>query len=240
LNGSGEFGFGRDPVSGKTLVSAQEIAIRADGVGAVFEARSFGGVPTEVWEKANGTESVPTAALSGDSLYQSQIRARDDAGFDFSGALVNVLASENWGASAHGYKWQLSTIANGATSSTVRQTIDDVGNVIIGATGTAGASAEKALHIENGVAPTGSITNGVILYSEDVAASAELKVRDEAGNVSVLSPHNFTQIPEGPSEDLAWSYYSERDGRGINIDMLRVVRKLEEITGEKFVYEFKR
>jgi hypothetical protein len=36
-------------------------------------------------------------------------------------------------------------------------------------------------------APSTSMTNGVVLYSEDVNSSAELKVRDEAGNVTVLS-----------------------------------------------------
>jgi hypothetical protein len=113
--------------------------------------------------------------------------------------------------------------------------IDASGNVLIGGTATP-ASATASLAIFNGSAPTGSVTNGVVLYAEDVSSSSELKVRDEAGNVTTLSPHNFDLIPEGPSEDMAWSYYSERDGKRINVDMLKAIRLLESITGEKLVH----
>lgn len=96
---------------------------------------------------------------------------------------------------------------------------------------------KEHLNIYNGTAPTGSLTNGVILYAEDVASSSELKVRDEAGNITTLSPHNFDLIPQGPSEDMAWSYYSEKDGRRINVDMLKAVRVLERLSGEQLVFE---
>ena len=77
---------------------------------------------------------------------------------------------------------------------------------------------------------------GVLLFAEDVSSSSELKVRDEAGNVTTLSPHNFDLIPAGASEDMAWSYYSEKDGKRINVDMLKALRVLEQISGEKLVY----
>jgi hypothetical protein len=121
------------------------------------------------------------------------------------------------------------------TTATERVRIDASGNVLIGGTATP-ASATASLAIFNGTAPTGSVTNGVVLYAEDVSSSSELKVRDEAGNVTTLSPHNFDLIPEGPSEDMAWSYYSERDGKRINVDMLKAIRLLESITGEKLVH----
>jgi hypothetical protein len=62
-------------------------------------------------------------------------------------------------------------------------------------------------------------------------------VRDEAGNVTTLSPHNFALIPGGPSEPMAWAYYSERAGHRINVDMLRLARLVERLAGEKLVYE---
>jgi hypothetical protein len=114
--------------------------------------------------------------------------------------------------------------------------IDSDGNFLLGGTVTP-TSAEKSLVIFNGTAPAASVTNGIVLYAEDVSSSSELKVRDEAGNVTTLSPHNFDLIPEGPSEDLAWSYYSERDGKRINVDMLKAVRILEKLSGQKLVYE---
>ena len=84
------------------------------------------------------------------------------------------------------------------------------------------------------------MTNGIRLYSEDVAASAELKVRDEAGNITTLSPHNFNGIPTGPSEDMAWAYYSEKDGKYINVDMLKLARLVEEHLGVQLVYTGKK
>jgi len=116
-----------------------------------------------------------------------------------------------------------------------RARIDDSGNLLVGGTGTPTSSVGN-LVLYNGTAPTGNATDGVILYAEDVSASSELKVRDEAGNVTTLSPHNFDLIPEGPSEDMAWSYYSERDGKRINVDMLKAIRLLEQLSGEKLVH----
>ena len=121
------------------------------------------------------------------------------------------------------------------TAATEAMRLDSSGNLLIGGTGTPTSSA-KNLVLHNGTAPTGSATDGVILYAEDVSSSSELKVRDEAGNVTTLSPHNFDLIPEGPSEDMAWSYYSERDGKRINVDMLKAIRLLEQISGEKLVH----
>lgn len=113
--------------------------------------------------------------------------------------------------------------------------VQNDGNVRLGSS-SAPASATNTLTITNGTAPTGNVTNGVALYSEDVSASAELKVRDEAGNITTLSPHNFSLIPDGPSEEMAWAYYSEKDGTAVNVDMLKLARLVEELTGEQLVY----
>jgi hypothetical protein len=67
----------------------------------------------------------------------------------------------------------------------------------------------------------------VILFSQDISSSAELRVRDEGGTVTTLSPHNFSLKPGGPSEELAWSFYSEKHSRAINVDMLKAVRLME-------------
>ena len=58
---------------------------------------------------------------------------------------------------------------------------------------------------------------------------------DAGGNTTTLSPHNFSLVER--SEPMAWSMYSANAfvGKEINVDMLRVVRKLEELTGESFV-----
>ncbi len=113
---------------------------------------------------------------------------------------------------------------------------DPSGNLLVGGDVTP-ASSQGNLALFNGVVPTGSVTDGIVLYAEDVSSSSELKVRDEAGNITTLSPHNFDLIPEGPSEDMAWAYFSEKDGKRINVDMLKAIRLLERISGEKLVFE---
>ena len=114
--------------------------------------------------------------------------------------------------------------------------IDDNDNFMVGGI-TAAASSVNNLHLYNGTAPSAGVAGGGVLYSEDVTASAEFKVMDEAGNSTTLSPHNFSLIPNGPSEDMAWAYYSERGGRKVNVDMLKLARLVEQISGEKLVYE---
>ena len=89
--------------------------------------------------------------------------------------------------------------------------------------------------IANDIAPTTSPANLVQLYAEDVTASSALKVRDEAGNITTLSPHNFSLIGT-PSEAMAWSFYSENDHGKINVDMLRMVRLVEGMSGQKLVH----
>jgi hypothetical protein len=93
----------------------------------------------------------------------------------------------------------------------------------------------RVLAMVNGTVPTSSIVNGVLLYTSG-AISSELRVRDEAGNVTTLSPHNFSLVQK--SEPMAWSFYSENSetGQTINVDMLRAVRLIEELSGEQLVY----
>jgi hypothetical protein len=136
------------------------------------------------------------------------------------------------------HHWYTATsgTAGNPISFTQALTLDASRNLLLNGTA-APASGVGTFAIFNGTAPTGSVADGCVLYTEDVSSSSELKVRDEAGNVTTLSPHNFELIPEGPSEDMAWSYYSERDGKRINVDMLKAIRLLEKLSGEQLVYE---
>ena len=109
-------------------------------------------------------------------------------------------------------------------------------NVGIGGHGDWGTNAVGVLSIKNGTPPASSPANVVQLYAEDVSSSSELKVRDEAGNITTLSPHNFEGVPGGPSEDLAWAYCSERSGRRISVDMLKLARTIERLSGETLVH----
>ena len=182
-----------------------------------------------------GTDS-PVKEIHVSNTGNPAIRVQDTDGTNqFSqighsnGAFV-YLSRNNTSNGIH--KWESQT--NVATTEIAR--FDANQNFLLGGTNSP-APATKSFAIFNGVAPTSSVTDGCLLYAEDVSSSSELKVRDEAGNVTTLSPHNFELIPEGPSEDMAWSYYSEKNGKRINVDMLRLARLVEQISGEKIVFE---
>jgi len=72
---------------------------------------------------------------------------------------------------------------------------------------------------------------------------AECRVRDEAGNITTISPHNFKNIPKEiiemtqiESDGMAWSYHSEKGKKEITVDMFNAVKDLEKITGKKYIY----
>ncbi len=143
---------------------------------------------------------------------------------------IRILAGNDTGNKDNG---QIRFYTASAGSTLERIMIDEEGNFGIG-TSIFGTAAAGIIGIGNGTAPTTSPANMIQLYSEDVSASSELKVRDEAGNITVLSPHNFS-LTNGPSEEMAWSYYSERNGKAINVDMLKLARVIENLSGEKLV-----
>ncbi len=64
--------------------------------------------------------------------------------------------------------------------------------------------------------------------------SSELKVRDEAGNITTLSPHNFALMEK--SHLLAWAFHSKNAHGEINVDMFKVIREVEKLTGKKFIH----
>ena len=84
------------------------------------------------------------------------------------------------------------------------------------------------VHMEVLASDPSGVTNRAAIYAKDVSSSAELFVRDEAGNVTQISPHNA----EGE-----WTYYSENSitGKRFKVNMEKMIRKLEEITGENFI-----
>jgi hypothetical protein len=88
-------------------------------------------------------------------------------------------------------------------------------------------------------AVTQSLTSACVLQNR----GGELFAVDSSHNNTQLTPHNWTLISDGPSEELAWTYWSQRPNpdnpdqlQGINVDMAKVIRKVEDLVGEKLVY----
>lgn len=66
------------------------------------------------------------------------------------------------------------------------------------------------------------------VYASSLSGSTHIYVQDSDGNQTKISPHN---------EQGEWEYYcrNTKTGKHIKINMERMIRKLEEITGESFI-----
>jgi hypothetical protein len=188
--------------------------------------------PLHVAEGSAGTvtanaNSIATFERSGNAYLSVLTPTNNESGVLFGNPLSNADGGVFYNSG--GTRGLSLRTAGNAT----RMVLDAAGNVGIG-TSTFGTSATEVLAISTGTAPTTSPADSVQLYA--AGASAELFVRDEAGNATVLSPHNFSLAPR--SEPMAWSYYSENQeiGEKLNVDMLKVVRLVEQLSGEKLVH----
>jgi hypothetical protein len=70
------------------------------------------------------------------------------------------------------------------------------------------------------------ISNKAIMY----AISGEMYVKDSSGNQTLISPHD---------DEGEWQYFSKntKTGKVVRVRMEKMIRKLEEITGESFIEE---
>jgi len=102
-------------------------------------------------------------------------------------------------------------------------------------------NTERFVTTASGVKITGAIAMSVgsdpstladhaHIYAKDDTSSAEVYVRDEAGNVTKLSPHN---------EKGEWEYYSKntKTGKVVRVNMEEMVRDIEKLTGKTYIKE---
>jgi hypothetical protein len=94
-----------------------------------------------------------------------------------------------------------------------------------------------------GPSSSGAITSGLTNSTVLQNRSGELYAIDSSHNNTQITPHNWGLISSGPSEELAWTYYSQRPNpsnseqiQTINCDMAKVIRKVEDLVGEKLIY----
>ena len=81
--------------------------------------------------------------------------------------------------------------------------------------------------INQASAPT-NLADHSWIYALDDSSSSEVYVRDEAGNATKISPHN---------KEGEWEYYSVNSvtGKTVRVNMERMIKKIEELTGESFI-----
>lgn len=101
------------------------------------------------------------------------------------------------------------------------------GNMLLNdVTPDANTGAGVFILVNAGTAPTGSQADGVVLYATDVVTS-ELRVRDEAGNDTVLSPHN-------EKGDYVINSYCAKKGLTFRVNLEKMLLKLAEKFPEDF------
>ena len=95
-------------------------------------------------------------------------------------------------------------------------------------TGNIVADGHVRLTVQSGN-PTADTSSGYVFAKTDT--NTEVHVMDGAGNVTKISPHN---------EAGDWEYYSvnTKTGKTVRVNMERMIRKLEELTGETFIEDF--
>ena len=87
-------------------------------------------------------------------------------------------------------------------------------------------------HVELGVLASdpNTTTNIAHIYAKDDSSVAEVFVRDEAGNVTKISPHN---------EQGEWEYYSRntKTGKTVRVNMEEMIRDIEQLTGKTYIQD---
>ena len=164
----------------------------------------------------NGTIGSNTIVQDGDTLGSIVWAADDGSDFVSHAAKIDARIDGTPGANDTPGRLSFYTTADGSDSAVERVRIDAAGNMRFS---------------DNASNPSAS-SNMAFIFND----GGEMKVLDELGNTTTISPHNFELIPEGASEDMAWSHHSVKGNKTVNVDMMKLARLVEQLTGEKLVY----
>ena len=163
---------------------------------------------------------------SGEGLGTIGFRGEDSANtLAAASGSISSYATVNHSGSAAGADLRFYTKAVGVgpgSAPAERMRMDSVGNISIAGTAVRGSTVGAgALHIFNGTAPAGTLTNGISLFSD----SGELKVLDASGNSTTLSPHD--------NETNEWIFDSVQTvtGKHLRIDVEKILRFINDKYG---------
>jgi len=170
----------------------------------------------------NATWIAARNAANGADINMISVDSADDVKV---GADLQLDGNTLYGDDASGGNLILSSTTN-ATKGYVGIADGEEGLKIGGTADRATTVGTNAIHIFDGTAPAGTLTNGVSLYSE----GGELKVLDAAGNSTVLSPHT-------KDGDYVIHSYSAAKDETITIHLEKLLKALIESNSKlkKFV-----
>jgi|APSaa5957512622_1039677.scaffolds.fasta_scaffold10745_2 hypothetical protein len=86
------------------------------------------------------------------------------------------------------------------------------------------------IELQTTTSPTYGANKGFIYAKDETVDHTEVYVMDEQGNETKISPHN---------DDGDWEFYSKniKTGAIVRINMMNLIRKVEELSGEQFVFD---
>jgi len=226
---TGKVGIGTStPGSFPSIEFARLEIADEDGLNSDFTLRVAGtsGSAGQNFAKSRGTLSSPTIVQDGNLLGNILFMGYDGSNFE-TAAWIRSSVNGTPGTGDMPGRLQFLTTADGSATPSVRMSINNAGNVGIGT-----ASPAYKLEVSGPVmmedASTPSASAG---HSGVYSSGGELFALDDAGNSTQLSPHDTTTGE--------WIFYSKniKTGRVVKVDMERLVRKVEELTGETFLME---
>ena len=142
-----------------------------------------------------------------------------------SGSTVTVKAASTSGSSTTVNGYRVHMLRGSAGASTADTVLVSTTQSITGA-----KTFDSPLALTVGSDPS-TVANKAHIYAKDDSSSAEVFVRDEAGNVTKISPHN---------EEGEWEYYSKntKTGKTVRVNMEEMIRDIEKLTGKKYIKDF--
>ena len=139
-----------------------------------------------------------------------------------SGSSVTVKAASTSGSSTtvNGYRVHMLRGSGGASTADT---------VLVSTTQTISGNKtfSSPIALTAGSDPA-TVSSNAHIYAKNDSSVAEVFVRDEAGNVTKISPHN---------EEGEWEYYSRntKTGKTVRINMEEMIRDIEKLTGKKYI-----
>jgi len=215
-----------DPVSNYLGINqtSPEVTLHMTGTGAqttqirMEQYNDSADAPDVRTRRYRGTEGSPSAVQAGDYLFRSNHEY-------WNGSALIVGGSFAFDNTNDANKTQFAVAVS--TDGTTADPAGNNGQFIID--GNAGGRIKMNTAVALAVnSDPATITDYAHIYAKDEASSAEVFVKDEAGNVTKISPHN---------EQGEWEYYSRnvKTGKTVRINMEEMIRDIEKLTGKSYI-----
>jgi len=182
INSTGQVGIGGTPAAGRNLTISKNITGSAGSFGVYLDSRVQSDVTSSAYAYFSAIQTQAAAfTLSSLTHYGAQSQTFGAGSTVTTQTGFHVL-SMTGATNNYGFRGQVASSANSWNLYMDGTAANHLaGNLCIGTTAIA-TSADKAIHMGNGTAPSANIASGGILYVE----SGALKYRGSSGTITTL------------------------------------------------------